>query len=89
MPRTASSAMSSQRRSSRSMTTPLNGSISKAGMVCSISSVPKAISECVFCRMNQVTPAEFMPLPIMEIRLAAKMSRIPLCCKMLRMSLSL
>ena len=55
-------------------------------MVCSISSVPSAISECVFCSTNQVTPAEFMPLPTMEIKLAAKISRIPRCCRMLRTS---
>ena len=45
-------------------------------MVCSISSVPSAISECVFCSTNQVTPAEFIPLPTMEIRFAAKISRM-------------
>jgi hypothetical protein len=30
--------------------------------------------------MYQITAAEFMPLPIMETRLAVKISRIPRCC---------
>jgi hypothetical protein len=29
--------------------------------------------------MYQITAAEFMPLPIMEMRLAVKISRIPRC----------
>jgi hypothetical protein len=29
--------------------------------------------------MYQITAAEFMPLPIMEMRLAMKISRIPRC----------
>ena len=37
--------------------------------------VPSAISECVAFRMYQATAAEFIPLPTMEIRLAAKTKR--------------
>jgi hypothetical protein len=35
--------------------------------------------------MYQVTAALFMPLPIMEIRLAAKINRIPRCRQISRM----
>jgi hypothetical protein len=54
------------------MTTPVKGSISIAGRVCRTANVPSAISECVALRMYQATAAEFIPLPTMEIRLAAK-----------------
>ena len=70
--RTASSHMTRRRRSSRSIMTPVKGSISMAGMVCRTTSVPSACSECVACRMYQATAAEFIPLPNMEITLAAK-----------------
>jgi hypothetical protein len=36
--------------------------------------------------MYQATAAEFIPLPIMEITLAAKMNRRPFFCRMERMS---
>ena len=54
------------------MMTPVKGSMSMAGIVCSTANVPKAISECVASRMYQATAAEFIPLPNMEITLAAK-----------------
>ena len=73
--RTASNPMTSRRRSSRSMMTPVKGSMSMAGMVCTTASVPRACSECVACRMYQATAAEFIPLPNMEIKLAAKTKR--------------
>src|SRR3954465_8734331 len=57
------------------MTTPVKGSISMAGTVCRTAKVPRAISECVALRMYQATAAEFIPLPHMEIRLAAKTNR--------------
>src|SRR5262249_46724848 len=83
--RAASRAMTRRRRSSRSITTPVKGSMTSAGIVCSISRVPSAISECVAWSTNQVTPAEFIPLPIMETTFAANISRSPRCCRMLRM----
>ena len=43
-----------------------------AGRVWSTANVPKAISECVVCRMNQATAVEFIPLPIMDTMLAMK-----------------
>ena len=70
--RAASNIMTNRRRSSRSMITPVKGSISMAGTVCSTANVPNAISECVACRMYQATAAEFMPLPSIEITFAAK-----------------
>src|SRR5579872_987010 len=73
--RIASSHITSRRRSSRSMTTPVKGSISMAGTVWSTAKVPRAVSECVAFRMYQATAAEFIPLPTMEIRLAAKTKR--------------
>ena len=73
--RTASSHMTRTRRSSRSMRTPVKGSMSMAGTVCSTAKVPSAISECVASRMYQATAAEFIPLPNMEITLAAKTKR--------------
>jgi hypothetical protein len=82
--RSASSTISSRRRSSRSMMTPLTGMISIAGKVCRTSSVPSATSECVACRMYQITAAIFMPLPVMEIMLAVKTSRSGLCCRIER-----
>ena len=42
-PRSASSHMTRRRRSSRSMMTPVKGSISMAGMVCKTANVPRAI----------------------------------------------
>jgi hypothetical protein len=38
--------------------------------------------------MYQITAAEFMPLPIMEMRLAVKISLIPRCCHISRMDTS-
>jgi hypothetical protein len=35
--------------------------------------------------MYQITAAEFMPLPIMEMRLAMKIILIPRCCHISRM----
>jgi hypothetical protein len=64
------------------MMTPVNGSISMAGMVWSTANVPSAISECVACRMYQATAAEFMPLPNIEITLAAKTKRNAGFCRM-------
>ena len=57
------------------MMTPVKGSMSMAGIVCRTANVPSAISECVACRMYQATAAEFIPLPNMEITLAAKTNR--------------
>ncbi len=57
------------------MMTPVKGNMSMPGSVVSTTRTPRSISECVFCRMDQVTAAEFMPLPSMEITLAAKMKR--------------
>ena len=37
--------------------------------------MPSATSECVACRTNHITAAEFIPLPIMEMTLAVKTSR--------------
>ena len=67
--------MISRRRSSRSISTPVKGSISMAGMVCMTANVPSATSEWVACRMYQATAAAFMPLPSMEITLAPKTKR--------------
>ena len=83
--RPASSIMTRRRRSSRSMMTPVNGSISMAGMVCRTANVPSAISECVACRMYHATAAEFIPLPNIEITLAAKTNRSAGFCRMDRM----
>src|SRR4051812_29564482 len=74
------------RRSSRSISTPLKGSTAIAGKVVSTKSHPSEISEWVFCRMYQVTPAEFMPLPNIEIMLARNTNRSGLCCKILRIT---
>jgi hypothetical protein len=61
--------------------------MSMAGMVCRTAKVPSALSECVASRMYQATAAEFIPLPNIEITLAAntkrsgrwpRMARIPL-----------
>jgi len=70
-----SSHITKRRRSSRSITTPVNGSMSIAGTVCRTAKVPSAISECVALRMYQATAAEFIPLPTMEIRLAVNTNR--------------
>ena len=86
MARAASSIMTRRRRSSRSIITPVKGNSSIAGMVCSTVNVPNAISECVACRTNHATAAEFIPLPSIEIRLAAKMKRSPRFCRMARIS---
>ena len=67
-----SSIMTRRRRSSRSMRTPVKGSISMAGRVCNTAKVPSAISEWVVCRMYQATAAEFMPLPSIDTTLATK-----------------
>jgi hypothetical protein len=69
------------------MNTPLKGSMMSTGIVWSMSNMPKDASECVLCSTYQVTAAEFIPLPIMEITLAAKMSRSPRCWRMLRTSI--
>jgi hypothetical protein len=69
------------------MTTPVKGSISMAGTVCRTANVPSAISECVAFRMNHATAAEFIPLPTMEIRLAAKTKRSGRCPKLARIVL--
>ena len=66
------------------MMTPLTGMISIAGSVCKTSSVPSATSECVACRMYQITAAMFMPLPTMDTVLAMKTSRSGLCCRIER-----
>ncbi len=84
-PRAASSHIIRWRRSSRSMITPVKGNSSSEGSVCRAISAPSETSECVACRMYQITAAEFMPLPIMETRLAVKISRIPRCCHISRM----
>ena len=86
IPREASRNITTWRRSSRSMITPVKGSISKAGNVCRITTAPSAISECVTCRMYQTTAAVFIPLPSIEIRLAMKMRRRPRCRKIARMN---
>jgi len=85
--RAASSHITSRRRSSRSIITPVKGSISIAGMVCRTTSIPSACSECVACRMYQATAAEFIPLPNMEIKLAAKTKRNGRCPNMARILL--
>ena len=59
------------------MSTPVKGNSSIEGIVCRAISMPSDTSECVAWRMYQMTAAEFMPLPIMETRLAVKISRIP------------
>jgi hypothetical protein len=64
--------------------TPVNGSRRIAGRVCTTANVPNAISECVACRMYQATAAEFIPLPIIEMTLAAKMKRSPFFCRIER-----
>ena len=64
------------------MMTPVKGSMSIAGRVCSTANVPNAISECVACRMYQATAAEFIPLPSMEITLAIKTQRNDFSCRM-------
>src|SRR5207237_4818615 len=64
--------------------TPVNGSISMARMVCNTANVPRAISECVACRMYHATAAEFMPLPNMEITLAVNTQRRARFCRMAR-----
>ncbi len=74
-PRRASSHITRRRRSSRSMMTPVKGSMSMAGMVCRTVRVPSDTSECVACRMYQATAAAFIPLPNIEIKLAAKTKR--------------
>jgi hypothetical protein len=84
-PREPSRTITRWRRSSRSITTPVKGSISRAGIVCRMITVPSAISECVACRMYQTTAAEFMPLPSIEIKLATKMRRKPRCRKIASM----
>ncbi len=84
MARIASSIITSRRRSSRSIRTPVKGSMSIAGRVCSTANVPSATSECVACKMYQATAAEFMPLPSMEIMLAAKTYRSARFCRMWR-----
>ncbi len=61
------------------MSTPVKGNSSSEGSVCNAISAPSDTSECVACRMYQITAAAFMPLPIMEMRLAMKISRIPRC----------
>ena len=63
------------------MMTPVNGSSTSDGSVISAIITPSDTSECVACRMYQVTAALFMPLPIMEMRLAANISLIPRCCQ--------
>src|SRR5690242_13734403 len=73
--RAASSIMTSLRRSSRSMMTPVKGNISMAGRVWSTAKVPSAISEWVAWRMYQATAAEFIPLPNIETTLATKTQR--------------
>src|SRR5581483_5481204 len=83
--REASSTITSLRRSSRSIITPVNGSRRIAGRVWTTANVPSAISECVACRMYQATAAEFIPLPSIEITLAAKMKRRPFFCRIERM----
>src|SRR4051812_17454440 len=72
-------------RSSRSIITPLKGSTAIAGSVVSTRSSPSESSEWVFCSTYQVTPAEFIPLPNMEIRLARNTNRSGLCCRIFRM----
>ncbi len=44
-------------------------------MVCRTANIPSAISECVALSTYQATAAEFIPLPNMEITLAAKTKR--------------
>src|SRR5204863_8271933 len=73
---------------SRSITTPVNGSRRMAGMVWTTAKVPSAILECVACRTYHATAVEFMPLPSMEITLAANTKRSDLFCKIERMSYS-
>ncbi len=85
MARAASSIITSRRRSSRSMRTPVKGSITMAGSVCRTANVPSAISEWVFCRMVHATAAEFMPLPSMETTFAANTNRSERSCRMVRM----
>src|SRR5438309_2731124 len=56
--RTESSSMTSRRRSSRSIMTPVNGSSKIAGTVWTTASVPRAISECVACRRSEEHTSE-------------------------------
>ena len=63
----------------------MKGSRTSEGRVCSATSRPSETSECVACRMYQITAAAFMPLPIMEMRLAANSSLIPRCWNASRM----
>ena len=67
------------------MITPVSGSSASEGSVISAIIRPSDTSECVACRMYQVTAALFMPLPIMETRLAVKINRIPRCRQISRM----
>jgi hypothetical protein len=55
-----------------------------AGIVCKAANVPRAISEWVRCRIVHATAAEFIPLPSIEITLAAKTNRSERFCKMER-----
>jgi hypothetical protein len=64
--------------------TPVKGSISMAGIVCSAANVPKAISECVRCKIVQATAAEFIPLPSIEITFAANTNRSDRFCRIER-----
>ena len=76
-PRAESSHIMMWRRSSRSISTPVNGNSSMEGRVCSAISMPSETSEWVALRMYQITAAAFNPLPTMDMRLARKISRIP------------
>src|SRR5688572_14206311 len=73
--RAMSSHISRCRRSSRSMTTPVNGSIRMAGTETRSTRMPSDSSEPVFWKMYQVVPAWLSPLPIMEIMLARNTKR--------------
>ena len=70
------------------MSTPVNGNRTSEGSVCRAIRVPSETSEWVACRMYQITAAAFMPLPIMEMRLAVKISLIPRCRHISRMLIS-
>jgi hypothetical protein len=69
--------------------TPEKGIISMAGKVWSAISVPSAASECVACKMNQVTAAVFIPVPNMDTRLAANRKRSPGLLRRERIALNL
>src|SRR6266581_6318039 len=75
------------RRSSRSMLTPVKGSMRRAGTVCSTTRVLRLISECVACKMNHVTAAVFIPVPIIDTRFAMKINLSPRCRSNSRMVL--